>query len=132
MLSVKRFIEKYDGKSVDTGQCVALVRRYLKEVLGLDEYAIPPVGGAKEMYAKAPTRKFRKVKYTGENRPPSGAIVVFDGHAGNPYGHVAIARAGSTKHEHNTFDQNWSRYRRCSRERHRARRDRVIGWLIRR
>jgi len=137
-LTLAEFVTKYDGKRVSGysesgGQCVDLVRTFLKDQTGDPYYGIPAVpGGAKDMFAKADPRKWRKVKNTPPGVPPAGAIVVFDAHPGNSYGHVAIALRRSDAHNVQSFDQNWSRYRRCTKEWHRYERDRVIGWLIRR
>lgn len=132
--SLTNFIKYWNGKSPTGytrpgGQCIDLVRYWLKKHTG-DPYTIPRVFAAKEMYAAASPRKWRKTRWKFGKVPPAGAIVVFDDHPGNQWGHVAIARAGSTKHELLSFDANWNTYRVASRETHRYARDRVVGWLL--
>jgi hypothetical protein len=92
----------------------------------------PPLrNGAKDAYRTAETQYWSKVANQPSNFPPSGALVVFDARPGNAFGHIAIARPGSSKDKLLTFDQNWSRHHRCSLETHRYTADKVIGWLIR-
>jgi hypothetical protein len=131
---LKSFIKKWEGQkpsgyTASGGQCICLVRHWLKIYTG-DAYSIPRVLAAKDMYSAASSRKWRKVRYKHGEIPPVGSIVVFDDHPGNQWGHVAIARGGSNKWEFHTFDANWSHYRLASTENHRPQRDRVTGWLI--
>jgi hypothetical protein len=146
-LSLLKFREKWKGRRCSGytdkgGQCIDIVREWLRNRFGNPYHGIPSVGAASQMYARASTTKWRKVPYRRHAdgwwkgpdgrpfRPPNGSILVYAGHEGNIYGHVAIVRRSPDGHNSETFDQNWSRYQRCTDEIHRHARDRVIGCLI--
>ena len=132
---LKQFVAHWTGRwcsgySDRGGQCIDLARRFLEEFCGGAYNGIPSVRAAKDMYRAASSRKFRRVRYKPGMAAPAWALAIFDGHDRNPWGHVAITLPGSTRHVLKTFDCNWSRPGRCSREEHRYDRDRVIGWLV--
>lgn len=98
-MTFKDFIQKYNGKKVDFdgafgAQCVDLFRQYAKECLKIPEHtgACATSGGAKDLfldYAKMPVEKKYFQKITGKSFA-AGDIAVWDGSAGNAYGHVAV------------------------------------------
>ena len=130
--SLKAFKDKYEGRrvsgySASGGQCVDLCRQYMKERWG-NPYLVPR-GNAETWFANASTSRWTKVRYLRGRRPPQGAIVCF---RVGEFGHVAIAVGGSTVDVLQSFDQNWSRRRICTREAHRYTSHGVVGWLIKR
>ena len=133
MITFDQFIAKYNGQYVDFDgrygyQCVDLMRFYIKEVLGYPVYdAVPSVGYAKEIFAKANPAYFEKITNTPTNFPNNGDIVVW-----KPYpfvigwaGHVAINITGAPLNLI-SFDQNFN-VRWCHRQLHNYKG--VIGWL---
>jgi len=135
-LSFAAFRKKWLGKAIDwwssstKPQCVDLVRQWMYEGLGISKanmYKAIPRCNAKKFYANASTTFFRKVKNSPKGVPPEGAIVVLNH---GTYGHVFIAKKGSTAVKMFSLDQNWSRPHRITDEAHSY--AECIGWLIRR
>lgn len=81
----------------------------------------------RQFWYSADVSKWRKVSWEHGRIPPEGSLVIFNT---GTYGHVAIARAGSTDDSLRSFDQNWSEPRRCTLESHRYTSHGVLGWLI--
>jgi hypothetical protein len=131
-MTLKSFIDKNNGKFVDYdlkwgNQCTDLIRSYLKEVLSLDGFEIPPVAYAKEMFYKR-SPKFTYTPNSANNFPKPGDIIVF-----KPYpflfgwaGHVAIVWDANVKEMH-VFEQNFPTKSPCriSWKNYRG----VIGWI---
>ena len=131
-----QFTTKYNGKFIDFDgkwgfQCVDEIRQYLKEVLGLDGYTLPPVTYAKQLFTNFPntgTKDFFKVFNSPTNAPPKGAIVIWGTY---PFvtgiaGHVALCSA-STSMSLITFDQNYGNPKSCHFVQHSYKG--VLGWL---
>lgn len=93
------FVRKYSGVKVDFdgaygAQCVDLFRQYARDVLGIAEHtgSCATSGGAKDLfldYAAMPVEKKYFKKITGKSFVP-GDVAMWNGSAGNKYGHVAI------------------------------------------
>ena len=79
-------------------QCVEFVKRYYYEALG---HKMPDTwGNAKDFFDPALSdgalnkqRNLIQFKNGGKTRPEVNDLIVFAGHIGNPYGHVAIVSA---------------------------------------
>ena len=85
-MTLKQFIEKYNGKKVDFdksygAQCVDLYRQYCADVLEIDQ--TPSVEGAKDIWQKHGC-------LSQTDAPESGDILIYDKNAANQYGHVCI------------------------------------------
>jgi hypothetical protein len=136
--SLAEFITKYDGKTISGytdsgGQCIDEVRRWIQWMIGNAYHGIPNVSDAEDMWKLADTRYWEKHSARSLYVPKRNGILVMKGRVGQPHGHVAVIRDGSTLHDTYTFDQNWSLTRRCARERHGrdpVRSDRNIGFLV--
>jgi len=134
--SLAGFITRYDGRRVSGysssgGQCVDLMRRYLLERFGSAWHGIPGTGtnGAESIWDVCDTDIWSKHGRASGFIPQRNALLIMRAHGDNSYGHVAIVRDDSTANSIYTFDQNFSRYRRCSRERHPVDRS-IIGYLV--
>jgi hypothetical protein len=108
-MTIDEFIKKYQGQAIGyngyVGECLSLVKQYIKEVFGIE----PPPSGTNSAYGywsnfpnPLPTI-FDKVN-TGI--PQKGDIVIWKPTAGNPYGHIAIFVEGDDK-SFRSFDQNY-------------------------
>jgi len=93
-VTLKEFIEKYEGVEVDFdnrygAQCVDLVRFYWQKVCGLPRWEQPdtkPNGGAKDLINNLSGLSFRLTP-----SPTVGDVVVFAPNEANRYcGHVAV------------------------------------------
>ena len=117
MISLDEFIEKYKGKSVGypndnyfKGECLSLVKWYIKEVFGID----PPASGCNgarcywSIFPSPLDSIFEKVPNTPNLVPKKGWVAVWDGSVGGGAGHIAIvADDKATKSTFNSFDSNW-------------------------
>ena len=117
MISLDEFIEKYKGKSVGypndnyfKGECLSLVKWYIKEVFGID----PPASGCNgarcywSIFPSPLDSIFEKVPNTPNLVPKRGWVAVWDGSVGGGAGHIAIvADDKATKSTFNSFDSNW-------------------------
>lgn len=119
-MTLNGFIDKYNGRYVDYdgkygAQCVDLIRQYLKEVLGIDGYSLPPVSYAKELYKNFVLNKnFVRIKNTPSFIPQKGDIIVWDWRfpvTGYP-GHVAIFIEGDVN-RFIAFGQNYGKPNFC-------------------
>lgn len=96
--------ESYIGRAIDYdgsygNQCMDLILQYCEDN-GLPR----PTGNAKDVFGQL---GITWVQNTPTGVPPAGSIVVWGTGIG-PYGHIAIARAGSTPSKLLTVDQNWN------------------------
>jgi hypothetical protein len=86
-------------------QCTDLVNDYLHMV-----WSLPPLPGNAVDFQRDPLPGWRWVDNTPTNRPPTGAIIVWNGPNAvlglSVYGHTAIALLSDTK-QLLSFDQNW-------------------------
>ena len=117
MISLDEFIEKYKGKSVGypndnyfKGECLSLVKWYIKEVFGID----PPASGCNgarcywSIFPSPLDNIFEKVPNTPNLVPKKGWVAVWDGSVGGGAGHIGIvADDKATKSTFNSFDSNW-------------------------
>lgn len=102
--------QAYPTTSIDGDpfQCVELVRRYYRVVIGMNTAAWPHMNAAKfyTRYAELGLKLFPN----GDPNPPQvGDIVVFGAVPGNSAGHIAIV-SGVTATSVTILEQNWSRY----------------------
>lgn len=133
MGSLAEFITRYNGKTIGNGQCVPQARRWIKWMTGNEFHGIPSVISAEDMWDVVDTRKWEKHSARSIYVPKRNGLLIMRGRDGQPHGHVAVIRDGSTLYDTYTFDQNWSLKRRCARERHGRdpkRSDRNIGFLV--
>ncbi len=117
MISLDEFIEKYKGKSVGypndnyfKGECLSLVKWYIKEVFGID----PPASGCNgarcywSIFPSPLDSIFEKVPNRPNLVPKRGWVAVWDGSVGGGAGHIGIvADDKATKSTFNSFDSNW-------------------------
>ena len=116
MISLDEFIQKYKGKTVCypegkyCGQCLSLVKIYIKEVFGID----PPASGCNgarcywSIFPSPLDSIFEKVPNRPDLVPKRGWVAVWDGSVGGGAGHIAIvADDKATKSTFNSFDSNW-------------------------
>ena len=117
MISLDEFIQKYKGKSVGypndnyfKGECLSLVKWYIKEVFGID----PPASGCNgarcywSIFPSPLDSIFEKVPNRPDLVPKRGWVAVWDGSVGGGAGHIAIvADDKATKSTFNSFDSNW-------------------------
>lgn len=127
-MTLTEFISKYNGTKVGDGQCVALIKQYETDVLGLTPV---PVGNAHQYFDDFENQpflynNFEKISYQN-NLPIEGDIVVWNTNVGSGAGHVAIAVNNINEETFNSFDQNWNSPLLCSLETHSY--NNVVGWL---
>lgn len=116
MISLDEFIDKYKGKTVCypegkyCGECLSLVKIYIKEVFGID----PPASGCNgarcywSIFPSPLDSIFEKVPNRPDLVPKKGWIAVWDGSVGGGAGHIGIvADDKATKSTFNSFDSNW-------------------------
>ena len=121
-------ISKYDNTKVGNGQCVALIKQYETDVLGLTPEA---VGNAHQYFDDFENQpflynNFQKIPFQN-NLPIEGDIIVWNTNVGSGAGHVAIAFNNINEETFNSFDQNWNTPLLCSLETHTY--NNVVGWL---
>ena len=116
MKSYEDFIKSVIGTSFDEDhvagvQCVDLIKRYLKEVFGLN---VPNgFGNAIEYYNGYDNKKllntnFERIENTPSFIPKQGDIMVWNEKRGKGAGHVAICTGiGDTKNFY-SYDLNWN------------------------
>lgn len=88
MISLQKFVSKYDGKSIDYdknygAQCVDLFNFYNKEVVGAPWIGTPATNGARDLWeveAGTPIDFYRRVPAT--DQPVAGDVLVY----GEPHG----------------------------------------------
>lgn len=109
-MTLTEFVNTYLGVEVGTGECVALIKQYESDVLGL----IPEsVGNAVDYYRNYSTTPFLYdnyilTTYTGSELPNVGDIAIWDETYGGGYGHVAIVYSNINSSSFISFDQNWT------------------------
>ncbi len=97
-MTVKEFVQKYNGKKVDYdkiygSQCTDLFRQYCADVLNIEHTG--GVNGAKDLfldYFKMPKEQkyFMLVKDKDGTKYKEGDVLVWNATKTNQYGHVAI------------------------------------------
>lgn len=142
-MTFAQFRDKWLGRRCQSGQCVALFRRYVAEVVEKNSdgfNTIPSVVSAKDIWTAAPKKHWQHVKHRiidqgkheEETVPTKGAIVVFKATSSNPHGHVGIA-TGRLNLKAGTFEvleQNFGVPLKTTLGFHGY--GSVIGWLYRR
>lgn len=128
-MTLNEFVNTYDGTTVGSGQCVALITLYEQLVLGL----VPQiVGDGHQYYDDYYTNpflynNFDLFTYDGTNKPKAGDIVVWNTNVASPYGHIDIAYSDITSSHFTSFSQNWGTPLTCSLVNHDY--TNVSGWL---
>ena len=128
-MTLQEFVNRYNGTTVGSGQCVALITRYESDVLGL----VPQVvGDGHQYYDDYYTNpflynNFDLFTYDGTNQPQAGDIVVWNTNVAPPYGHVDIAYSNISSSGFTSFSQNWGTPLTCSFVNHDY--TNVSGWL---
>lgn len=123
--AVDKFVEKWIGKKADfdgayAGQCVDLFRFYVQDVL---RHPQPKgVNGAKDFWTNYETdpnlnKYFKKIANTPTFVPIKGDVVVWNGKAGQGFGHIAIFLEGDVN-GFTSFDQNWPTLSKCTKTKH--------------
>ena len=111
------FKNKYLGQSKGypdgyyVGQCLSIVKLYIKEVLGLDNPPSSGVGSAYGYWTRFPSplnTVLEKVENTPDLIPERGWIAVWNKSSAMPYGHIAMVDDGSTKSVLVNSAQNWT------------------------
>jgi hypothetical protein len=136
-MTYQEFLDLHSGHYVDYDhaygyQCVDLMRQYIKDVLGLDPYAVLPAApGAKQIFQRYNTSyPFKKIYNTREAIPKNGDIMFWGWYWGvtGINGHVAICVGdGAGQWNFVSFDQNWPTGTACHRQLHSYKG--VMGWL---
>ena len=136
-MNIDQFVLLRFGRKVDVdghygGQCTDLARDFLKQVLKLPPYVIPPVTWAYQMYDNFPDggdENFEKVKKTPTNFQERGCVVFWKptpGIIGEP-GHVALCLSADIDSQL-VFEQNWNGGL-CEIRRDKYRGMEEMGWL---
>jgi len=100
----------YPDDSQYWGQCLSIVKLYIKEVFGIS----PPPSGTNSAYgywSNFPSpldTVFERVLNTIDVIPEYGWIAVWKPWSGNTYGHIAIVDRGCTQTVLKNLAQNWS------------------------
>ena len=128
-MTLNEFVEKYNGTKVGDGQCVALIKNYESEVLGITPVA---GGNAHNYYDNYEDEEFLYNNYNryennGVNVPQIGDLIVWSTAVGGGAGHIAIAYEEIKKDSFISFDQNWNTPLKCNLETHSYLN--VLGWL---
>ena len=131
---IDRFFNANNGKYLDYdgrygAQCVDLIREYLKQVLGIDGYTLPPVDGAKEFYTKFNTHDLFEIFPNDPFAiPKKGDIMVWKWYwfITGWRGHVSLFHEGGLMN-FISFDQNYKKGTPCHFQKHSYRG--VLGWL---
>lgn len=128
-MTLDEFVTKYDGTKVGDGQCVALIKKYESDVLGIVPEA---VGNAHQYYDNYENEPFLYNNYNryendGINLLKVGDIVVWSTAVGSGAGHIAIAYQNIENDSFVSFDQNWNTPLKCNIETHNY--NNVLGWL---
>lgn len=127
-MTLDEFVNLYNNTKVGDGQCVALIKQYETDVLGLTPEA---VGNAHQYFDDFENQpflynNFQKIPFQN-NLPIEGDIIVWNTNVGSGAGHVAIAFNNINEETFNSFDQNWNSPLLCSLETHSY--NNVVGWL---
>lgn len=128
-MTLNEFVNTYNGTTVGSGQCVALILQYEEDVLGLTP---TPIGDAHQYYDDYYSNpflynNFDRYTYDGANKPKKGDIVVWNTNVASPYGHVDIAYSNITNNHFTSFSQNWTTPLTCELIYHNY--SDVSGWL---
>lgn len=128
-MTLDEFVTKYDGTKVGDGQCVALIKQYESDVLGI----VPEsVGNAHQYYDNYENEPFLYNNYNryendGINLPKVGDLIVWSTAVGSGAGHIAIAYQNIENNSFVSFDQNWNTPLKCNIETHNY--NNILGWL---
>lgn len=128
-MTLQEFVNTYNGTTVGDGECVALVKQYEQDVLGLTPQA---VGNAHQYYDDFEEQpflynNFDRITYNGSNVPNVGDIIIWSTAVGGGNGHIAIVYENISSLSFTSFDQNWNKPHKCTIENHKY--DNVLGWI---
>lgn len=128
-MTLQEFVNTYNGTTVGDGECVALVKQYEQDVLGLTPQA---VGNAHQYYDDFEEQpflynNFDRITYNGSNVPNVGDIIIWSTAVGGGNGHIAIVYENISSSSFTSFDQNWNEPHKCTIENHNY--DNVLGWI---
>lgn len=127
-MNLSDFVNTYNQTTVGTGYCVALIKQYEEDCLGLTAVAVGDAHQYYDNYDNTPFlyTNFDKYAYNGNNRPVAGDIVVWNTNQGGGAGHIAICLSSNSS-SFDSFDQNWSVPQQTNLETHSY--NNVSGWL---
>lgn len=74
-MTLDEFVTTYNGRSVGSGQCVALIKQYQIDVLNT---SAPSVGNAKDYWYNYSSTPFLQETYTQESSPQVGDVAVWN------------------------------------------------------
>lgn len=113
---VDEFVTKYQGKikgypndSSYQGECLSIVKIYIKEIFGFN----PPASGSNSAYGywsnfpNPLSSYFNKIERKNGIIPKKGDIPIWKTTVGNGFGHIDIAIKDITNTSFIGFDQNW-------------------------
>lgn len=126
-MTLIQFIDRWINQKADfdnayEGQCVDLVRYYIKQVLNYPQpYPTPKyaIRGAADFYENFETVSslrdyYVRIPNTIDFIPKRGDIAIFNRNTGGGDGHISIVIDGQhNDYEFYTFDQNWTRISFC-------------------
>lgn len=129
IMNLQEFVNTYNGTTVGGGQCVALIKQYEQDVLGLVPQA---VGNAHQYYDdfyEEPFlyENFDRISYNQNNLPQIGDIIIWSTAVGGGFGHIAIVYENITNTTFTSFDQNWNTPLKCAIENHKY--NNILGWI---
>lgn len=128
-MTLQEFVNTYNETKVGDGQCVALIKQYEEDVLGLTPEAVGDAHAYYDNFYDEPFlyNNFDRFTYNNTNLPDAGDIVVWSTAAGGGAGHVAIAYQNINTNSFGSFDQNWNTPLLCNLETHNY--NNVLGWI---
>jgi len=117
-ITFDEFAKKYLGKTEGypegqyVGECLSLVKLYIKEVLGLPNPPASGCNGARCYWSNFPDplgSVLVKIPNTDDFVPQKGDIMVWNGNTGGGFGHIAICTGKNTGLQYfESLDQNWN------------------------
>lgn len=137
-MTLQDFVNVWDGcdvsfPNVQLNQCMALMHRYLSEVLNIQDIATCAVPQASELATSYPNyhnaQLFDWTPNTPTNVPPAGAIMVWGANSdvGIPEGHVAINLDQADVMSFVSLDSNFPTGSKVHKQKHSY--TDVSGWL---
>ena len=128
-MNLQEFVNTYNGTKVGSGQCVALIKQYEHDVLGLVPQA---VGNAHQYYDDFYDKpflyeNFERITYNQNNLPQIGDIIIWSTAVGGGFGHIAIVYENITNTRFTSFNQNWNTPLKCAIENHNY--NNILGWI---
>lgn len=126
-MTLTEIVDRYFHQEADfdgfyDGQCVDLIRYYIRDVLEYPQpYPTPKyaIRGAADFYENfntvtSLTNYYKKIPYTFGFIPQRGDIAIFNRKTGDGDGHICFVIDGQhNQYEFYSFDQNWTRKSFC-------------------